>query len=443
MWILTIRSPLNKAREYALKMGINTLGRQSGNDVVIADESASRWHAEIDCQPDRVVIHDLGSMNGTFVNREHLTEPYILKSGDQIRIGQHIASIFDQQEITLPGERMPLPGTRPLTPELLLESVDQNAVFLYEITNRLTTVLDLERALQELADFLRVATGADACRIILSDQFDQLDDLVFSTSIARQAIEQCSVVVVPDLSAHSPKPQQKTTHMPPDHSVLCAPVLSEQEIAAIVYLAKADPAARAFDQTDVKLTVAISHQAALTIQRTRILEKARLLEQWALTDSLTGLDNRRQIIRMAEIEFERALRFHHPLTLLMLDIDNYKQVNDTFGHIVGDQVLKAVAERCRKMLRSIDFLGRYGGDEFMVLLVETSRDDARCVAEHLRQCVADVPVVTDRGQLNITISIGVAAIEDSCVDMPKLLGHADDALYAAKNAGKNRVEVSM
>jgi diguanylate cyclase (GGDEF)-like protein len=191
----------------------------------------------------------------------------------------------------------------------------------------------------------------------------------------------------------------------------------------------------------VQLAVAISHQAALTIQRARLLEKARAIEQRATTDSLTGLHNRQQILDLAEREFQRARRFRHPLALLMVDIDNFKQVNDTFGHAAGDQVLLAVATRGRDNLRDIDLLGRYGGDEFVILLVESELDAARRVAERIRQSVADMPVDIDQGPLNVTISVGVALFTEECPNLATLLNDADVALYAAKKVGKNQVKL--
>ena len=125
----------------------------------------------------------------------------------------------------------------------------------------------------------------------------------------------------------------------------------------------------------------------------------------------------------------------------MVDVDNFKQVNDTYGHAAGDQVLRAVAPRSRSQLRDIDLLGRYGGDEFVVLLVETELDGARKVAERVRQGVADMPVDIDQGPLNVTISVGVARLAEDGPNVAALVNDADVALYAAKKAAKNQVAV--
>ena len=192
MWFLTVRSPLKEPREYLLKVGVNTLGRHINNDILITDESASRYHAEIECQGNVITLRDLGSTNGTFINGKRSSEINEIKAGDQIRIGFFVASInFKETEVdTAPlTYKKALLKTRPLTQDFLLEAVDQNAVLLYGVANRLTSALDLDSALEEISDFLRVAVGANKCHIILKDSFDQLEELGFSKKIAQKAIQ--------------------------------------------------------------------------------------------------------------------------------------------------------------------------------------------------------------------------------------------------------------
>jgi diguanylate cyclase (GGDEF)-like protein len=173
-----------------------------------------------------------------------------------------------------------------------------------------------------------------------------------------------------------------------------------------------------------------------------LFEQARMLEEWAITDSLTGVHDRRHILKLCQLEFDRAKRFKHSMAILMLDLDDFKKVNDNNGHAAGDKVLTAMAKSCREQLRNIDLIGRYGGDEFLVLLVETNQEAARVVAERIRQHVADTSVETEHGPLVTTVSIGVAEIEKDAVDLDALLNRADKAMYAAKKAGKNQVQSS-
>jgi diguanylate cyclase (GGDEF)-like protein len=403
MWTLTIRSPKSVPRDHILLRGKNTIGRKSDNDIVINDELASRLHAEIDCQDDQVVIVDLGSTNGTFVNHKRLSKPQVLHAGDQIRIGYHLASISKKIDEDKSRNNIATTSTQPLTPDFMLESFEQNAVLIYEVANRLTTVLDLERILQAIAEFLQTAIGAHKCHVILANQLDRVNELGFPESIASQAIEERSVVIYPNVL--SPSPPSPSTLFLKILAALCIPVLNGETTVALVY---------AYNQ---------------------------LLEKWALTDSLTGLDNRRHILYKAEIECHRARRFNHPLSAIMVDIDNFKLVNDTFGHFVGDHLMGIVAERCKQHLRNVDLFGRYGGDEFLIILVETSLDDAITAAERLSKDVSEKPVTIERNQINVTISMGIAHFSEDCLDVVDLIRRADDALLFAKGIRKNNIGV--
>lgn len=196
--------------------------------------------------------------------------------------------------------------------------------------------------------------------------------------------------------------------------------------------------ARQHSAGEIDLLAAIGNQVAVALQNVMLYEETRRL---AITDSLTGLTNRRHFMERSEREFERARRYRRPLSAIMLDIDHFKHVNDTHGHAAGDQVLRAVAQRCRDTLREIDLMGRYGGEEFAALLPENGLTNAHDAAERLRRCVADAPIETDWGPMAITISLGVSALTGECPDLATLLDWADAAMYAAKDAGRNRVEV--
>jgi two-component system cell cycle response regulator len=138
---------------------------------------------------------------------------------------------------------------------------------------------------------------------------------------------------------------------------------------------------------------------------------------------------------------ERAQRTHRPVTALMLDLDGFKRINDTFGHAVGDEVLRHLGDRCRRAVRDIDLVGRYGGEEFCVLLPETDLKTALEVAERIRSSIADQPFDTAAGPLAIRISIGLAlAGEDGGETVETLLDRADTAMYYVKQEGGNAVK---
>jgi diguanylate cyclase (GGDEF)-like protein len=177
--------------------------------------------------------------------------------------------------------------------------------------------------------------------------------------------------------------------------------------------------------------------AAMAVENARLFDEVQRL---ATLDGLTGTYNRRHFMDVANLAFESARRFGQPLAAIMLDVDHFKSVNDRYGHAVGDQVLRALADRCRAALRSIDVLGRYGGEEFAIMLPGTQRHNgAMILAERIRQQVAQEPVQTDAGPVRVTVSVGVAGMEADTPDPGELFKRADSALYEAKQAGRNRV----
>ncbi len=228
-------------------------------------------------------------------------------------------------------------------------------------------------------------------------------------------------------------------HHPPMKTFLGVPVMTRGKVVGRLYMTdKADD--QPFTQEDEDLVVGLAADAAIAIENARLFAE---VQQLAITDGLTGLYNRRHFFALAERELERARRYGHPLSVILLDLDHFKHVNDTYGHSVGDEALRVVAARCRECLRSIDHLGRYGGEEFAALLPENDLDGARAAAERLRQCIAESPVETSQGLLPLTISLGVAALDESCPDLATLLSRADAALYVAKKEGRNRVKMSV
>ena len=164
------------------------------------------------------------------------------------------------------------------------------------------------------------------------------------------------------------------------------------------------------------------------------------MEELAIHDGLTGLYNHREFQRQLQVELERAQRYKHPLSLLMLDIDHFKNFNDKYGHQAGDDVLRALADQMRQEVRAVDYVARYGGEEFVIILPEMAASEALTVAERLRKSIAASTVIISEGQsVNVTVSIGVATFPEDADSKDKLIAVADKALYAAKAAGRNKV----
>jgi diguanylate cyclase (GGDEF)-like protein len=191
-----------------------------------------------------------------------------------------------------------------------------------------------------------------------------------------------------------------------------------------------------FSENDASLAQVFANEAAVAVDNVRLFEEAQYL---ATSDPLTGLYNRRHFYQLAEGEFKRSLRYHRELSAIMFDIDHFKQVNDRYGHAVGDQVLIGIAKNCQKGIRTADIAGRYGGEEFVILLPETNLIRAKQFAERLRKSLGNVVVETENVPVSVTVSMGVAALEFSCTSLNELLNRADHALYEAKNSGRNKM----
>ncbi|MBY6260834.1 diguanylate cyclase [Azospirillum sp. 412522] len=182
--------------------------------------------------------------------------------------------------------------------------------------------------------------------------------------------------------------------------------------------------------------------AARLLAASRVVAMQRDLERMATTDALTGSLNRRRFLERGAEEFTRSRRYDRPLSVVMLDIDHFKRVNDTYGHATGDEAIRSTVRACKETLRACDLIGRLGGEEFAVVMPETPPVNAYAAAQRLRQAIAAKPVrIEAGGELHLTVSLGLSWLNGTDTGIEPLLARADAALYRAKNAGRNRVEV--
>ncbi len=216
-----------------------------------------------------------------------------------------------------------------------------------------------------------------------------------------------------------------------------------------------DAGARAFAIALGLLSLGLAGQLALNARaarhrerglaeaRTALEAQSALLVQLARSDAVTGLANRRGLMDDLTAEVYRALRYRRPLSVLLIDVDHFKRVNDTSGHAFGDTVLHEVAATLRAALRASDLVARYGGEEFVVVLPETDLPSAGMTAEKLRSAIEAHDFTDGERHARVTVSLGVATLTDSRMSPAdtarRLLGKADAAMYAAKHAGRNRV----
>ncbi|MGE5416054.1 MAG: diguanylate cyclase [Acidobacteriota bacterium] len=216
--------------------------------------------------------------------------------------------------------------------------------------------------------------------------------------------------------------------------VMLVPLVLVETRLGVLILTSTKPQ-NVFTKRDLNLAESLGRLTAMAIQNAKLFEHSQHL---ANTDGLTGLNNRRHFYDLAGQEIGKARRYQMPLSLIMLDIDFFKRVNDTYGHTCGDDVLRNVADCVQANIRTVDIHGRYGGEEFVVLLPFTTAEQACILAGRLRARVAEIATLSEQDTINVTISLGVAGYHHDGTDsLEELLKRADEALYSAKSNGRN------
>ena len=329
-----------------------------------------------------------------------------------------------------------------------LESEKQKRVMaetLRDVTRSINSTLELDEVLQRVLqavprfvdfkyavmlinadDAYVVKTTAGYPREILPEGtvIDPNDDGLLS-----EILQTKNTVYVSNWEINQPIPLKKED----ERCVAGIPILYNEGVQGVLIVSVESM------ETDTVWLNTLAEQAGTAIENARLFDKIQLL---ATTDGLTGMNNRRHFFDLVQKEFKRFLRYAHPVTVFMCDIDKFKNVNDTYGHAAGDQVLIQVAKIIKENMRETDIVGRYGGEEFVAMLPHTSLEEAAGVAEKVRAEVemSEVPIETHK-PLKVTISMGVVAFLGDIKDVSMVFDRADKALYDAKMSGRNRVVV--
>lgn len=307
--------------------------------------------------------------------------------------------------------------------------------------------LDLSRLLSAMIERVAALLGASEGEVAL---YDEKEDVLFEVISHNRdqnysgvrmkmgegamgiAARELRTLIIPDYAEWEGRSQQFT---PMHHSVIAVPLVVHDKLLGAITVGS-PVGTRSFNERDARLCELFAQQAAIAIQNAKLFAEVQRL---ATLDPLTGVHNRRYFFDRAQQELNRSLRYGSDMAIILLDVDHFKSVNDRYGHPRGDDTLRVVAQLCREETRECDLVGRYGGEEFIILLPETSREGAQSMAERVCRRIEAERIGTPPDEIRITVSVGVAALEGRTSALESLLNQADQALYRAKEAGRNCV----
>jgi diguanylate cyclase (GGDEF)-like protein len=297
--------------------------------------------------------------------------------------------------------------------------------------------LDPDVVTTRLLSTLVAAVGADIGAVVrpdgtLLDSHDNPDD-----AASTELLAMFDSLDTPRFGTINATDSPLASLLPDARSWLAVPLTSREHRVGIMLLLSTS--ADVYHNDDLRVAAALAEQGMVAYDNAQLFTRA---EHLASTDALTSLHNRRHFFDLAEDSHRRTAPHRQPLAAVMIDIDHFKKVNDTHGHGAGDDVIREVAARLRTAIRDGDVLGRYGGEEFALLLPGTTTGSATQLAERLRQAITATPIPTRSGPIPITISLGAAQLHEDDSTVEELLGRADHALYQAKQAGRNRVALA-
>lgn len=324
---------------------------------------------------------------------------------------------------------------------------------LYQISLMLSHTFDLEEILKQIRNLIRKVFQIDQYSIMLLDELADQLEVVSSFGISKtlrdskyyeigkkifgKAIERRELIYVPEIKKETAYEFYISNNNGQNGAFITIPLIPDNNhpIGVInVYRKQAN----SFSKREISFLSRVADQVAKVIDKTLLFKHTKEL---SITDELTGINNRRYFNQRYEREVLRAKRYKRPLTVLMIDIDYFKNYNDINGHILGDEILKQVANILENSIRKADILARYGGEEFILLLPEIDKNHAYSVAEKLRRAIeaASFPEEHTQPGGRITISVGVSTLLEDTFMAQELLDYADKALYEAKKLGRNQV----
>ena len=335
------------------------------------------------------------------------------------------------------------------------ETLYRQIAAISEVGRRIASHLDLESAFATIQSAVDNLMDASTIILALVDEEQQLLDYRFilcrgerrapftrpldMQSFGCWCVKNRSDIVINDLeseySRYVPSYKELVFEGIPETSLVYIPLILEERVVGMLSVQSSRP--HAYDQQKVKILYAIGGYIAISIENSRLFEQ---VERLASTDELTALPNRRSVMEELAKVYRRTSRYGRVAGVVMTDVDHFKRINDMYGHDVGDAALRSIADALASSVRESDMVGRFGGEEFVVVLQETDIEGALLLAERLRKTVEELEIPGPHGErLRVTASFGVSEISRKDPDCHAVLKRADNALYEAKSTGRNRV----
>jgi diguanylate cyclase (GGDEF)-like protein len=333
---------------------------------------------------------------------------------------------------------------------------DQEVNIFHDVAKALTSSLDLDSILQTIMEKMAEYFRPDTWSLLMVD--DQRDELYFAIAVgsAAEALKNVRLkvgegiagwvakhgerLVVPDVytDARFAKRIDEMTKWE-TRSIICVPLRSKHRVLGVIQLVNVDM--KHFTDQEEFFLQSLCDYAAIAIENARSVEK---IQELTITDDCTGLYNARHLYKTLETEVYRSARFGYEFTVLFIDLDHFKQVNDTHGHLIGSKLLAEIGYLIKAQLRLIDYAFRYGGDEFVILLPQTAKDAALVVARRLRDTLRTTLFCQEEGlNLNVRASIGVATYPHDAKTPHDVIRQADEMMYLVKNTTRDNIGIAQ
>src|SRR5215467_1535305 len=326
----------------------------------------------------------------------------------------------------------------------------------HDVAKALTSSLDLDSILQTIMEKMAEYFRPDTWSLLMVEEAKMELYFAIAVGAASEALKNIRLKVGEGIAGHVAKYGEKL--VVPDvradkqftkridevtqletHSIICVPLKSKLRVLGVIQLVNVDMAH--FTHEEEFFLQALCDYAAIAIENARSVEK---IQELTITDDVTGLFNARHLYKTLETEVYRSARFAYEFTVLFIDLDHFKQVNDTYGHLVGSKLLSEIGYLIKAQLRLIDYAFRYGGDEFVIMLPQTSKDSALTVAKRLRDNLRTTPFCSEEG-LNLTVkaSIGLATYPHDAKTPHDIIRQADEMMYLVKNTTRANIGIAQ